>query len=125
MFIRCFLIDKIPYKIVKYEDLFDSDTYDIYNYNEVNYSKSPVNCLSYSLYRNSRLDLEKQIKYCSPMLLNLYQTCIYLNEHKEKFQGDIRLYISHNLFLMTEEEKSIPQIRENFVYIIHILNELL
>jgi hypothetical protein len=111
-----FIKDDLPYRIVKYDDLFGSPTFVVYNFNGENYTK-PVKCLSYSLYRN------EVFGYSITMLLNLLQTCNILRETGRDLL--VRLYISHNLFLLKPEEYEKPEIESKLIYVLTILDELL
>lgn len=110
-----FIKDDLPYRVVKYDDLFSSSTFDVYNFNSENYTK-PVKCLSYSLYR------DEVFGYSITMLLNLLQTCNILREKDSDLL--VRLYISHNLFLLKPDEFEKPE-SDNLIYILTILDELL
>lgn len=107
-----FIKDDLPYRIVNYENLFDSPTFNIYNFNSANYSKL-TKCLSYSLYRIFDFD------YSISMLLNLIQTCNFLKDSHSDLL--VRLYISHNLFLLKPDETH----GDKLIYVLTILDELL
>lgn len=111
-----FIKDDLPYRIVKYDELFGSSTFVVYNFNGENYTR-PVKCFSYSLYRIT------DFKYSITMLLNLLQTCNILMENRSEIL--VRLYISHNLFLLKPEEFEKPEIKDNLIYVLTILDELL
>lgn len=111
-----FIKDDLTHRIVKYDEIFGSPTFVVYNIDEANYTK-PVKCLSYSLYRTDKFE------YSITMLLNLLQTCNILSDMGSELL--VRLYISHNLFLLQPEEFENPEKKNDLKYVLTILNELL